>query len=143
MSFFRNSTVNLLNLHYALRVFAHSGGGAFYAAYLYKSGLPAPQVLAALACIFIGRFIFRPLILPIAVRTGLRPLLVAGVLISALQYLALGVARRAFGRSRRRRSAGRAGDSIPVAPLLRPRRETGGRHRGVSPYLGFRKRSAN
>ena len=89
MSFFRNSTVNLLNLHYALRVFAHSGGGAFYAAYLYKSGLPAPQVLAALACIFIGRFIFRPLILPIAVRTGLRPLLVAGVLISAMQYLAL------------------------------------------------------
>jgi MFS family permease len=90
MSFFQNSTVNLLNLHYALRVFAHSGGGAFYAAWLYKSGLPAPQVLAALACIFIGRFIFRPLILPIAVRTGLRPLLVAGVVISALQYLALG-----------------------------------------------------
>lgn len=90
MSYFRNSTVNLLNLHYALRVFAQSGGGAFYAAYLYKAGLPPPQVLAALACIFIGRFIFRPLILPIAIRTGLRPLLVAGVLISAVQYLALG-----------------------------------------------------
>jgi hypothetical protein len=90
MAFFRNSTVNLLNAHYALRVFAHSGGGAFYAAYLYKAGLSPPQVLAALGCIFIGRFVFRPLILPIAVKTGLRPLLIAGVLVSALQYLALG-----------------------------------------------------
>ena len=31
MAFFRNSTVNLLNLHYGVHALAISGGGAFFA----------------------------------------------------------------------------------------------------------------
>ena len=85
MAFFRNDTVNLLNLHYAVRALAQ-GGGAFFAAFLLRSGVPAPAVLAALALILAGRFVIRPLILAPARRWGLKPLVVAGSLVGALQY---------------------------------------------------------
>ena len=55
MAFFRNSTVNLLNLHYGVHALALSGGGAFFAAFLLKSGVPAHGVLTAMAAILIGR----------------------------------------------------------------------------------------
>ena len=40
MAFFRNSTINLLNLHYGIHSIALSGGAAFFAIYLLKSGIP-------------------------------------------------------------------------------------------------------
>jgi MFS family permease len=86
VAFFRNRHVNLLNLHYGLHAIAMTGGGAFYSVFLLKSGTPAPIVLLAVALIFVGRFLARPLILPIAVRAGVRGLLIAGTLFSALQY---------------------------------------------------------
>lgn len=89
MAFFRNSTVNLLNLHYGLHVLAFSGGGAFYLAYLYRAGIPAPLVLATIAGVLLGRFLLRPLIIPLGIRIGLRALLILGTLLSAFQYLAL------------------------------------------------------
>ena len=49
MAFFRNDTVNLLNLHYGIHALALAGGGAFFLAFLLKAGVPAPAVLAALA----------------------------------------------------------------------------------------------
>ena len=51
MAFFRNSTVNLLNLHYGVHALALSGGGAFFAAFLLKAGVPAQAVLTAMAAI--------------------------------------------------------------------------------------------
>jgi hypothetical protein len=39
MAFFRSKTVNLLNLHYGIHAIALSGGGAFFAVYLLKSGV--------------------------------------------------------------------------------------------------------
>lgn len=86
MPFFRNRTVNLLNLHYGIHSVALSGGGAFFTVYLFKAGLPAAGVLAALAAILIGRFVVRPAVVPLAVRFGLRAHVVAGTLLSALQY---------------------------------------------------------
>jgi MFS transporter, DHA1 family, inner membrane transport protein len=41
MAYFRNNTVNLLNLHYGLHSLALSGSGAFFAVFLLKSGVPA------------------------------------------------------------------------------------------------------
>jgi hypothetical protein len=61
MAFFRNDTVNLLNLHYGIHALAMSGGGAFFAAFLLRAGVPAPAVLAAIALIVAGRFVIRPL----------------------------------------------------------------------------------
>jgi len=86
MAFFRNSTVNLLNLHYGIHALALSGGGAFFAAFLLKAGVPAHGVLTAMAAILIGRFVIRPAILPLGRRFGLKPLVIAGTIITALQY---------------------------------------------------------
>ncbi|HEY3909122.1 MAG TPA: MFS transporter [Stellaceae bacterium] len=86
MAFFRNRTVNLLNLHYGIHCIALTGGGAFFIIYLLKSGVSTPGALGSLALILLGRFIIRPVVVVIAVRRGLRVMVVAGILISALQY---------------------------------------------------------
>ena len=86
MAFFRNTTVNLLNLHYGVHALAISGGGAFFAVFLLKSGVPVPGVLLAMAAILIGRFAIRPAVLPLGRRYGLKPLVIAGTIITALQY---------------------------------------------------------
>jgi len=90
MAFFRNTTINLLNVHYGAHAIAMTGGGAFFAVHLLKTGVPTPLVFAALAGILLGRFILRPLVIPIGVRTGVRTLLIFGALLSALQYPILG-----------------------------------------------------
>lgn len=86
MAFFRNRTINLLNLHYAIHAIALSGGGAFYTTYLLKSGMSVSGVFVALALILLGRFVIRPLVIGFAVRFGLRAMVVAGTLMSAVQY---------------------------------------------------------
>lgn len=86
MAFFRNNAVNLLNLHYGLHCITLYGGGAFFLVYLLRAGLEAPGVLFSLALILVGRFALRPLVVPLAARWGLRATLVAGTLLSALQY---------------------------------------------------------
>lgn len=86
MAFFRNSAVNLLNLHYGLHCIALYGGGAFFLVYLLRAGLSVPDVFVSLALILVGRFTVRPLVIPLAARWGLRATLVAGTLLSALQY---------------------------------------------------------
>ena len=86
MAFFRNDTVNLLNLHYGIHALALSGGGAFFAAFLLRAGVPAPAVLATLALILAGRFVIRPLVLVPARRFGLKPLVIAGTVMTGLQY---------------------------------------------------------
>src|SRR5271155_4306473 len=86
MAFFRNRTVNLLNLHYGIHTVAMSGGGAFFAIYLLKAGVSLPGVLITLALILVGRFVLRPLVIVFAVRLGLRMMVGVGTLLSALQY---------------------------------------------------------
>lgn len=86
MAFFRNDTVNLLNLHYGIHALALTGGGAFFAAFLLRAGVPAPAVLAALALIIGGRFGIRPFVLAPARRWGLKPLVIAGTVMTSLQY---------------------------------------------------------
>ena len=93
MAFFRNSAVNLLNLHYGLHCIALYGGGAFFLVYLLRAGLAVPGVLVSLALILVGRFAVRPLVIPLAARWGLRATLVAGTLLSALQYPVLAQVR--------------------------------------------------
>jgi MFS transporter, DHA1 family, inner membrane transport protein len=86
MAFFRNDTVNLLNLHYGVHSLALSGGGAFFAAFLLGAGVPAPVVLASFALILAGRFVIRPFVLMPARRWGLKPLVIAGTVLSGFQY---------------------------------------------------------
>jgi MFS family permease len=86
MAYFRNNAVNLLNIHYAIHSIALTGAGAFFAAYLFKAGLSVPGVFLTFAAILLGRFLIRPMIIPLAARFGMRLLIIAGTLLSACQY---------------------------------------------------------
>jgi MFS transporter, DHA1 family, inner membrane transport protein len=86
MAFFRNRSVNLLNLHSGLHAMVLSGGGAFFTVYLLQSGVSIARVFLSIALILLGRFLIRPLVILAAVRWGLRAILIAGTLLSALQY---------------------------------------------------------
>lgn len=86
MAYLANRSVNLLNLHYGIHSLAMNGGGVFYAVYLLRAGVSVPAVLGSLALIVLIRFVLRPLILPAGKMWGLRPLLIAGTLVVALQY---------------------------------------------------------
>ncbi len=89
MAFFRNRIVNLLNLHYGIFAVVMTGAGAFYCVYLLKAGVPLPGVLVAMAAILLLRFVVRPIVPPLAVRFGLRRLLIAGTILVAVQMLLL------------------------------------------------------
>jgi MFS transporter, DHA1 family, inner membrane transport protein len=86
MAFFRNSAVNLLNLHYGIHTVALSGGAAFFLIYLMQSGVSVPGVFVSFALILLGRLVIRPLVVGLGVRWGLRAMVVAGTVLSALQY---------------------------------------------------------
>ncbi len=86
MAFFRNSAVNLLNLHYGIHNIAISGGAAFFLIFLMKSGVPVPGVFVSLALILLGRFAIRPLLVGLTVRWGLRTMVIVGTLISAADF---------------------------------------------------------
>jgi MFS transporter, DHA1 family, inner membrane transport protein len=86
MAFFRNTGVNLLNLHYGIHNIAMSGGGAFFLIYMMQSGVSIPQVFVSIALILLGRFIARPVVVGLTVRCGLRAMVVAGTLLCAVQY---------------------------------------------------------
>lgn len=86
MAFFKNNTVNLLNLHFSIHALALSGGGAFFFVFLLHAGVPAPGVLATLALILLIRFTLRPLVLVMAKRWGLKPMVIMGSLVTAAQY---------------------------------------------------------
>jgi len=86
MAYLRNSTVNLLNLHYGIHALAMNSGGTFFVVFLLKSGVGTPAVLASIAFILGGRFLIRPFVVVLATRCGLRPLVALGTLLSALQF---------------------------------------------------------
>jgi hypothetical protein len=89
MAFFHNRTVNLINLHYIIGSIALGGGGAFYGVWLLKSGMSVPRVLLSLAGIFALRLVLRTAMLPLAIRAGLRALVVAGSLLMGVSFVAL------------------------------------------------------
>ena len=86
MAYLRNNTVNLLNLHYGIHALALNGGGVFFGVFLLKAGLSAPAVLMALALILVVRFALRPLVLAVAKRVGLKPVVIFGTIATGLQY---------------------------------------------------------
>ena len=86
MAFLANKTINLVNLHYAIHSVAMGGGAAFVSAFLLKNGIAPPLVLGSVALILAARFVLRPIAIGFAIRYGLRQLLIAGSILSALQY---------------------------------------------------------
>jgi MFS transporter, DHA1 family, inner membrane transport protein len=89
MAYLADRAVNLLNAHYGLRYIGIAGGAAFFVPHLIKAGATLPIVFLAIAAILAGRFVMRPLLIPLARRTGLRALVIAGTLLCALQFPAI------------------------------------------------------
>ena len=86
MSFFRNDAINRVNLHSGVQALAQGAGSIFFFVLLLKAGVSVPHALLAQAAIVTGRFILRPLMLPLAIRFGLKPLLIAGTLMLSLRF---------------------------------------------------------
>jgi DHA1 family inner membrane transport protein len=86
MAFLRNDAINRVNLHSGIHALAQGAGAIFFMVFLVRAGVPIAVALGAQAAIVAVRFVLRPLVLPIAKRTGLKPLLIAGTLGLALQY---------------------------------------------------------
>src|ERR1700683_1124302 len=86
MAFLSNDAVNRVIIHSGVKALAESAGGVFFFVYLLKAGLTVEAALLAQAAIFTLRFPLRPAMLPLAVRFGVKPLLMAGTVLMALQY---------------------------------------------------------
>ena len=86
MAFLRNDAVNRVNLHTGIQAFANAAGGIFFLVFMLRAGVAVPVALLAQTAILVGRFLVRPVILPLAKRVGLKPVLVAGALVLALHY---------------------------------------------------------
>ncbi|HWA60973.1 MAG TPA: MFS transporter [Caulobacteraceae bacterium] len=93
MAFFTNGAVNRVNLHSGVQALAQGAGQVFYLVVLLRAGVPVPLCLLAIAATVAARFTLRPAILPIVKRTGLKPTLITGILILALQYPVLAAVR--------------------------------------------------
>ncbi len=86
MAYLANSAVNRVNVHYAIQAFASAGAGTFLLVYFLRAGLSLAETLLALAAIVLGRFVSRPLVLPLAKRFGVKATLIIGTLLLAAQY---------------------------------------------------------
>lgn len=86
MAFFGNDAVNRVNLHYAIQSLASNAAGIFFFAYLLHAGISVPMTLLAFLSMVAGRFVLRPLIIPLGKRWGLRWLVIVGALLHAVQY---------------------------------------------------------
>jgi hypothetical protein len=93
MAFLRNDAINRVNVHSGIQALAQGAGGVFFFVFLLRAGVSIPATLVAQAAILAGRFLLRPVILPLARRWGLKPLLVAGTLGMALHYPVLAEVR--------------------------------------------------
>lgn len=80
MKFFANGAINRVLVHSAVQSLAQGMGGVFVFVYLLKAGLPVPAVLCAVAAMVAGRFVMRPMVLPLARRFGVRTTLILGTL---------------------------------------------------------------
>ncbi len=86
MSFFGNDAINRVNLHSGVQALAQGAGGVFVLVFLLRAGVPAPMVLVAMAAMNAGRFVLRPLVLPLARRIGLRATLILGTVLEAATF---------------------------------------------------------
>jgi hypothetical protein len=86
MAFLRNRSINWINLHSGIQALALGMGGVFVLVFLLRAGVSIAATLCAMALIFATRFAIRPAVLIAARRWGLKPLVIAGNLVIALQY---------------------------------------------------------
>src|SRR5689334_28416 len=85
MSFFGNDAINRVNLQGGIASLALGAGQLFLLVFLIRQGFSAPQAFLVQAGIVTLRFAVRPVMLPLAIRFGMKPLLITGVAAMAVQ----------------------------------------------------------
>jgi predicted MFS family arabinose efflux permease len=78
-----------LYLHSGLQSFVEAGGGIFIAGLLVSRGFSFPVALASFALIVLSRLGLRGLVLPLALRAGLRSVLLTGIAVRAASFAML------------------------------------------------------
>lgn len=86
---FADSGVSRITLHATLHRLAWGISGVFSGIFLLRQGISSANVFLIFSTVFACRFLFRPLVLLLAPRMGLRRLLIFGTLLQAAQYPAL------------------------------------------------------
>jgi hypothetical protein len=90
MSQDNDRAIRRATFHYVIQAFAQAAGGIFMLAFLLKAGVSVQMALLFQAGVVGGRYLIRPAVLPLAIRFGVRPLLIAGTLLTAATYLLIG-----------------------------------------------------
>lgn len=85
----RLSPLHRLYLHSGLQSFVEAGGGIFVAGFLVSRGFSFPAALACFALIVLSRLALRGLVLPLAVRVGVRNVLLIGIAVRAASFALL------------------------------------------------------
>jgi predicted MFS family arabinose efflux permease len=78
-----------LYTHSGLQSFVEAGGGIFIAGFLVSRGFSFPAALASFALIVLSRLALRGLVLPLALRAGLRSVLLTGIAVRAASFAML------------------------------------------------------
>jgi hypothetical protein len=97
MAFLRNRAVNWINLHSGIQSLAYGMGAVFVLVFLLRAGVSIPASLCAMALINSVRFVIRPLVIGAARRHGLKPLVIGGGLVIAVEYPVLAAVRGVDG----------------------------------------------
>ncbi len=87
---FSNRSINLLNFHFGLQVFASNIGDIFGGIYMYKIGIPIWMIFVVWAGIFVLRLLLRPFALSLCFQRGLRKSVILGTLTYSTYFLFLG-----------------------------------------------------
>lgn len=88
-AFFKNKTVNLLNLHSGLHRFSNNIFDVFGAVYLLELGLSYPAVALAWVGSCIIRFLIRPISISVSQKIGLKKAMILGVMVNSGIFFAL------------------------------------------------------
>ena len=86
MSLKTTDAIRRVHTHYGVQALAQGAGGIFILAFLLKAGVPVPMALLFQAALVGGRLLLRPAVLPLAKRWGVKPLLIAGTLVTASTF---------------------------------------------------------
>ncbi|MFM2301843.1 MAG: hypothetical protein RLZZ84_1579 [Pseudomonadota bacterium] len=84
-----NTTIRRVYAHSALQSIVEGGGGLFVVGFFVRQGLSYPLALASFAAVLLSRFGLRGAILPLALRIGLRNVLLLGIAVRALSFAML------------------------------------------------------
>ena len=78
-----NTAIRRVYAHSALQSIVEGAGGLFVVGFFVKHGLSYPLALASFAAVLLSRYALRGIILPLALRIGLRDVLLLGVAVRA------------------------------------------------------------